>query len=1093
MSRLTRYFLGAGLAVALTMAMFRPSFGQSIQSTILGTARDQTGAAVSGITVDVINAGTNMGRTVKTDERGDYRVPNLEPGRYGVTVAVPGFKRWTRESIVLDSNQIRRIDVDLVIGDVNETVIVAATATPLATETAMLSNVKSARDFTQLPLSVYGRGWQNVTNVTAAVQSAEDQFVVSGARDTANNFTSDGVSVNDIISSRNTPNGFSLEIEALGEVKVQTANNSAEYPQVAQFIGVSKAGENIPHGSLYFGNFNSAFTSRGFFDTTKPSVVNHNMFAATFGGPVYIPSLYDGRNKTFLFVGYGGARLRTGGRQFVSVPTPAFRNGDFSAIANQVVIRDPATGLPFPGNRIPADRISPVSRALQDLLYPDPNRAHPGLGEFGVNGNYTVDPGHQYNSDVYTVRVDQKISDDNTMFVRFGYTRYNQDIIRGTLKDGLDGGYLGNAPGKTVAVSDTQIFSSKLLNEFRLGYNFLQFINSGSALGEDIIGKIGLQGLSNPNDEAILRSMPGLGFIRFAGAGGAYFNNSRQHTFQATDNLTWINGRHTIKIGGDVRRYQVNDSSRPSNERGIFSFDDRLSGFDYANFLLGLPSRVDYSIPRPDAHFRGSQYAAYLQYDLMASRKLTLSYGVRYEYQTPWVDKFDHRFGFDRKTGSLVVAGESIPNDLVPELRATLPIVTSTQAGLPPRSLVEPDRNNWTPRLGIAYRPFADTKTVVRAGYGLYTHMFPGLLAFRGTGGPWQTDYSLNLIDDRPTMRFPNPFQFAGSRDFGGVTNISAIDPAFPAERTQQWNVSVGREILGTAIDVAYVGTWTVLIPFDNDLNLLPPSRTPYSPARRPYPGFNTVAVLEAGGHAIFHGLTVQADRKMARGLSFNVNYAFGRAISDVGLRGYDSQIQQNQYNRRLERGPDPSVRQHQLRFSYIYELPFGRGQKFLANLPAVADAILGGWQLNGITTMLSGQFVSPSFSGVDPANTNQFSGRPDRLADGNIAGMRERIKAGLPMWDPAAFAVPAAGRGSYGNSGRFVLVGPGLEVWNVGLSKNVRLNEKARLQLRWEVFNAFNRANFGNGDTDITSGSFGLTSDSGPARMMLFGARVDF
>jgi hypothetical protein len=1073
--------------VALIVAMGLPGFGQSIQSTILGTVKDQTGAAVPGVTIEVVNAGTNLTRTLTTDANGDYRVPNLEPGRYDVTAVLTGFNRWTREDIILDPNQIRRVDVDLTVGDVSTTVIVAAGATPVATETPMLSNVKTARDFTQLPLSIFGRGWANITNVTAAVQSADGQFVVNGGRDTANNFTSDGVSVNDIISSRNTPNGFSMEVEAIGEVKVQTANNSAEYPQLAQFIGVSKAGANTPHGSFYWGNFNSAFSARSFYDTSEPSAVDHNMFAATFGGPVYIPKLYDGRDKTFFFVGYGGARYRTGDRRFVSVPTPAFRSGDFSAIADQVIIRDPETGLPFPGNRIPANRISPVSRALQDLLYPDPNRVHSGLGELGINANYTVDPGFEFNSDVYTIRVDQKISDNNTMFVRFGNTHHNQDVVRGALKDGLDGGFLGNAPGKTVAVSDTHIFSSKVLNEFRLGYNFLQFINFDNPLGQDIIGRIGLQGVSNPKGEEILRAMPGLSFTRFAGAGGAYFNNSRQHTFQATDNLTWITGRHAIKVGGDVRRYHVNDFSRPSSERGFFGFDDRLSGFDYANFLLGLPSSVDYSIPRPGAYLRSWQYAAYVQYDLTLSQKLTVSYGIRYEYQTPWVDKFDRRFGFDRSTGSLVVAGESIPDDLVPELQATLPIITATQAGLPPRSLVEADRNNWNPRFGIAYRPFADTKTVVRAGYGLYTHMFPGLLAFRGTGGPWQTDYSLSLIDDQPTMRFPNPFQLQGNRAFGGVTNVSTVNPVFPAERSRQWTVSIGREVLGTAIDVAYVGTKTTSIPFDHDLNLLLPSTTPYNPARRPYANFNTVAVLLAGGQAMFHGLTIQADRKVAHGLSFNINYAWGRAVTDVQLRGYESVIQQNQYDRLRERGPDPSVRQHQLRFSYIYELPFGRG------LPPIAHAILGGWQLNGITMMLSGQYVSPVFSGVDPANTNQFGGRPDRLADGNIGDMRDRIKAGLPMWDPSAFAVPADGRGSYGDSGRFVLVGPGTQLWNVGLSKNVRLTEKARLQFRWEVFNAFNRANFGNGDTDITSGSFGLTSNGGPARSMLFGARIDF
>ncbi|PYQ21886.1 MAG: hypothetical protein DMF79_07140, partial [Acidobacteria bacterium] len=907
MKSVTQRFQGAGLVVVLVMAMGRPGFGQSIQSTILGTVKDPTGAAVPGVTVEVVNAGTRATRTVTTDATGDYRVPNLEPGRYGVSAALTGFKRWAREEIVLAANQIKRIDVDLAVGDMNTTVTVAAEATPLATETPTLSNVKSGRDFTQLPLSIYGRGWSNVTSVTAAVQSADGQMVVNGARDSANNFTADGVSVNDIISSRQMPNGFQMEVEAFGEVKVQTANNSAEYPQVAQFIGVSKAGENTPHGSLYWGNFNSYFSARGFFDTEKPSHVNHNMFAATLGGPVYIPKVYDGHDKTFFFFSYGGARYRTGNRSFVSVPSPAFRNGDFSAIAGQVTIVDPETGVPFPGNVIPQSRISPVSRALQGLMYPDPNRVHSGLGDFGINDNYTIDPGYQFNSDVFTLRVDQKISEHNTMFVRFGKTHHNQDVINGALKDGLDGGFLGNAPGKTAILSDTHVFSSKLLNELRLGYNFLQYINSNIALGADIIGTIGLQGLSNPKDEEILKSMPGIGFTRFRGS-------------DATDNLTWLTGRHAIKVGFDVRRYQINDFSRPRNERGFFGFDDRLSGFDYANFLLGLPSEVGYSIPRPGAYLRSSQYGGYVQHDITVSRKLTVNYGLRYEYQSPWVDKFDRRFGFDPKTGSLVVAGESIPTDLVPELQATLPIVTAREAGLPPRSLVQSDRNNWNPRVGIAYRPFADTRTVVRAGYGVYTHMFPGLLAFRGTGGPWQTDYSLKLIDDLPTMRFPDPFQFSGRPEFGGVTNISAVSPMFPAERAQQWNVSFGRELWGTAIDVAYVGTKTTNIPFNQDLNLLPPGTTPYSPERRPYALFNSVAVLETGGQAVFHGLTVQADRKMAHGLYFNLNYAWGRALTDVDLREYESSIQQNQYQRQLERGPDPSVRKHQLRFSYIWE-----------------------------------------------------------------------------------------------------------------------------------------------------------------------------
>ncbi len=370
--------------------------------------------------------------------------------------------------------------------------------------------------------------------------------------------------------------------------------------------------------------------------------------------------------------------------------------------------------------------------------------------------------------------------------------------------------------------------------------------------------------------------------------------------------------------------------------------------------------------------------------------------------------------------------------------------------------------------------------------------MFPGLLALGyGNGGPWQTNQSFEIVGGTPTIRFPNPFTAAPGIE--GVESISVVNPYFPNERTQQWNVSVGREFLGTAIDVAYVGTKITNIPTTTNLNLLPPSQAPYDPARIPYQRFSSVSLVEAGGQAIYHGFTIQADRKMARGLWFNANYAFGKALTDVDLRTYAQTVQHNQYNRRLERGPDPNIRKHQLRFSYIYLLPVGRGQKFFSQMNRVANAILGGWQVNGITTMLSGELLSPGFSGVDPTNTNQFGGRPDRIGDGNLGDMRERIKAGLPMWDQSAFVVPQNGRGSYGNSGRAVLVGPGMNLWNAGLSKNFMLTESARLQFRWELFNAFNHANFSNGNTNISSGDFGRTFYGGPGRSMLFGARIDF
>src|SRR5437867_460244 len=341
--------------LALLAAPSDRAAGQAIQSTILGTVTDPSGAVVSGATVIVKNEGTSFERTMVTDENGDYRVAGLETGNYQVSISAPGFKTYVQANVVLDVSQIKRVDARLQLGQVSEQVTVAGGIGQLETETASLSNVKPARDFTQLPLSVFGRGWSNIAGVVAGVSSVSG-FEVNGARDTANNFTSDGISVNDIVSSRQTPNGFSGENEVIQELKVMTANNSAEYPQVAQFSAVTKSGTNELRGSLYWGNFNSVFSARAWSDPLEPSFVNHNMFAVTNGGPVNIPGLYNGRDKTFYFFSYGGARYRVGGRQFLSIPTPAFRQGDFSSLLGKATIVDPFTGIRFPDNKIPANR-----------------------------------------------------------------------------------------------------------------------------------------------------------------------------------------------------------------------------------------------------------------------------------------------------------------------------------------------------------------------------------------------------------------------------------------------------------------------------------------------------------------------------------------------------------------------------------------------------------------------------------------------------------------------------------------------------------------------------------------------------------------
>ncbi|MBI4903054.1 MAG: TonB-dependent receptor [Acidobacteria bacterium] len=1087
----------AFLIAAFTFLWLPSLIAQSTQGSILGVVSDSAGALVPGATVTVKNEGTNFTRTIKTDESGGYRVSALEAGFYQVNVAITGFKTFSQTRIDLASAQIKRIDVRLEIGDVATTLTVEGGTSQLETETVTLSNLKTSRDFAQLPLSIFGRGWANVTNVTAGIQSTSG-FEVNGARDTANNFTADGISVNDMISSRNTANGFSGDLETFQEIKILTANTSAEYAQVAQFAAVSKSGTNSPHASFYWGNFNSSFSSRSWADRVPVAFINHNMFALLGGGPVYIPKVYDGRNKTFFFASYSGARYREASRSFLSVPTPAMRQGNFSALGALIPIVDPLNNrTPFPNNTLPASRINSSSQKLQDLIYPDPNLV--GQGTFGMTQNYYADPGHAFDSNVSSFRVDQKISEKNVLFTRVGLTHTNGDTVRGPLKDYWGpGSIISNIPGRSVVVSDTHTFRPTLVNELKLGFNRTYSESKDFNFGADVLSQLGLQGIDNPDKDPAIGGMPQFTFggaIGFAASTTRNQAYTAQNTYQIIDNVSWYRGRHAMKFGADIRRLQVNNQNKPLSIRGAYSFDDRLTGLSYANFLLGWPSGATRGIARPNAYPRSTYTGFYLQDDFKLHPRITLNFGLRYEYQLPWVEKFDRMFTFEPSTGSMITAGSSIPKDLVPAVAASLPIRTAAAAGLPERSMMFNDGNNFSPRLGLAYRPFGNATTVLRAGYGLYAQFWPGLLGLNQTGGPWQSSEGFILENANvPAIQFPNPFRTTSS--FAGVQTISGVNSRFPVERTHQWNLSVGRQILGMAVDIGYVGTRSLNVPYGEDLNLLRPSTTPFSAARRPFPRFNTAALVQSGVSATYHGFTIQADRRMSKGLWFNVNYTFAKALTDGGLNGYTAGIQQNQYARFLERADDPAIRRQQLRFSYVFDIPVGRGLRALNNMPRPLDFFIGGWQLAGITTMVTGPRLSPGYSNADPAFTNQFSGRPDRVGNGNLdsADMRDLIRNRRPILDSSAFVLPVTGRGFYGNSGRFILTGPGSMVWNAGIHKNWKFAaERAVMQFRWEMFNAFNRANFSAPGTNIQGGTFGLVTTAGAGRSMLFGLRFEF
>src|SRR3989475_1949061 len=1085
------------------------AYGQGTQSTILGSVTDSSGGAVPGATVTVKNQGTGIERSLATNESGDYRIAGLEAGVYQVSITAQGFKSYVRTDIDLNVSQIKRVDAALEVGAVTSAITVRGGPGQVETETATLSNVKPARDFIELPLSVFGRGDTNILVVAAGYNSVDCcDVVINGSRGGAFNLTADGAAVNNQAYSGRSANGVSASVEAFKEAKVITANAPAEYGQVSQIEVVTKSGENTLHGSLFWGNFDTVTTARSFFDTSKPSFLSNNTFDITSGGPVYVPHLYDGRNKTFYFFSYSGLRFRSGNRIYTSVPTDAFRRGDFSAICSTydasglctdpagTQLVDPTTDQPFSGNIIRDDRISSVAKAFQDLVYPEPNRQ--GNGTFGLTQNYTKDPGSHTNIDVYSVRVDHNFSNRNALFVRVGFAKSNDDFIPGALNQGYGGfSFHGHHPSRNVVLSDTYNLSPNMVNEAKL-----TFTRDSTNLHDFNFGQqvnLGIQGIDNPGNDPAVGGLPDFSFggIRPFEGVGSWPNSIReaQNTYELIDNLSRYTGRHAFKMGIDVRRYQDNNENKPPELRGSYSFDDQLSGLAYANFLLGFPTTAKRTTPRPNAYVRSWHSALYFQDDLKINQRVTFNYGLRYEYQTPWVERFNRLFGFDPTSGDVVTAGTSIPTDLVPAVASTLPIVSASQAGYPTRSLLKTDGNNWDPRLGLAIRPLGDATTVVRLGFSVFNQVWPGNLALNATGGPWTATQTFFVQQNVPSVSFPDPFTTSGQ--FPGVFDIAGVSPGFPAERTYQWNVSVGRQFWGTAIDIGYVGTHALNIPYTEDLNLLHPSTIPYDSARRPYQRFNSANLTQTGSSSIYHGFNIQADRRLARGLSFNVNYTWAKSLTDTTLGGFASSAEQNQYARRLERADDSLVRRHVLRFSYVYHLPFGRGEHLLGNLSGAQNQVIGGWELSGITATATRPRTSASFSGTDPADTNQFSGRPDRIADGNLSSgnMRDRIKAGQSIFAINAFVQPETGRGFYGNSARNILTAPGAATWDIVGAENFPLKaERARVQFRWEMFNAFNRANFFAPSTNMSSPSdFGVVNGANSGRFMQFALRIDY
>jgi hypothetical protein len=1084
----------AAFCACLLLALFFVvgAQAQTTLGSIIGTATDSTGAVVEGASVVVRNVDTNTERRVSTSASGHYEVHQLVPGNYEVVVSMTGFRTLRVSNIVLQTASTVRADARLEIGEVSTQVEVEGSAPVINTEGPDIGSVRAHDTIVRMPMNsrgTMGSGFYgNLAIMTPGAQAGQgSNYSFAGTRGSQWGMTVDGITQGSpLFGNAILPAQSNMEIT--GEVRVQLANDKAESATPGGIYATTKSGTNEYHGSAFYYLGDSVLNARNTFQQTVPNTRAHN-FGGSLGGPIK-------RNKTFFFGTYEQSPTRAEYIFNSNLPTPAFREGNFSSLTN-ITVTDPFTNTPFQNNIIPRARLVDAALKAQEIFYPLPNSGGPdtyisnwrGVGERGTRKKQ------------YEGRVDHNFSESNSLFARVSYNRggsYGYDYNLITMPQADQRRY-----NFSMSVSDTHIFSPTLINEFRGGIMRERNPYENPFDGPALVSQLGLQGM-RWNSE-INKGMPVFNFNNFTAIGASdIFQDPHQRTFQLVDNLTWTKGNHTTKMGVEFRWNRGTNfpggTTFPGLQFGVYSFTGAFSRFDYADFLLGLPQTATRSSVAPAINSLNTDFAWYVQDDWKVSRKLTLNIGVRYDFNPPYHERDGYMFNFVPELASLVVPDAKVLKDVNPAFPSDLvPVITAAE-GRQPKSLWRSDKNNFAPRFGFAYRPLDEGTMVIRGGYGIYYDYMTSSLWRVGTGGPFvsQETFTNVLTNGQPWFQFPTAFP----EGFGavGVQSFSSIDPDFRIPYIQQWNLTVEREVKRVAVRASYIGTNTRKLTVGQNINQPLPSTEPFSFDRRRFPYLNTVNVLHNGGTHNYHSLHLTAERKTNSGLYFQAGWTWAKALTDVHSDGDNGATPLNSYNRLADYGNASYIARHRVVGTVLYDLPFGPGKPFFNSSSKAAKWIAGGWTISTLFTGETGLYFSPSFNGFDTTGTNITTGRPDRIRDGNLSGS-ERI---IQRWfDVGAFVVPGDtngdGRpdvnvGRFGNSGANILQGPSMTRFDMGLHKRMQLNEKFRIVAEATFQNAFNTPIYGLPASNIRAANAGLITSTrvGPRTGQL-GFRLEF
>jgi hypothetical protein len=1111
----------SGVLLLFVFTLALPVRGQTPSGEISGTVTDASGLAVPGVTVTLTNQATNVVRSVQTNESGLYVISAIPPGTYDMKAELSGFGTVERKDILVQVGNAHRIPFTLQVGELSETIVVQAHSPLIQTESAAISTVIENRAIVELPLN--GRNYLQLaslipgatTNGPSSSQGKQrmggqrNSFAlnVAGQRIHFNHYSLDGVENTDL-----NFNSYMLlpSVDALEEFNIVSGLFDAEYGRAIAQVNVStKSGSNRFRGTVFEFLRHSSLDAKNFFDRQDLPIppFKRNQYGFTLSGPVVLPKIVDGRNRLFFMFNWEGLRENKALTQSPSLPLTAWRTGDFSGLrdasGNLVPIYDPATRVfdaagnvlqaptPFPGNRIPANRIHPVAQKLL-AYYPLPQQEVTGA-------NFVNDEAREVNADQFTYRLDFTQGQSTWVFRHsisheLGYDPFPIPNMGSNTDTDVQQAVFGN----------TRSFASNKLNDLRLGVGYLKNGHiSRRANVENVVKDLGI---NLPTDNPLYWGVPNINVSGLSGLGeesDAPFIND-DTTIQVVDNFTWTVAKHSFKFGGELRHVLYNQIGGVVT-RGRFGFDGRYTqnpllpaaqrgGAAFADFLLGNFNNSEGQVGAPIADFRSNYFALYAQDSWRLGANVTINYGLRWEYDQPFTDTKDAIVNVDFdwnntyepifvRTGT----GDPFEGDPPFRLASDIQYVRDGRFG---RGAYKPDKNDFAPRVGMAWS--ITPETVVRSGAGIYYVRDIGNAVFDTVrNAPFTIRRNEPAETFRPNLSYEQPFARTGAPTF-----ILAAQFDEPSSYVGQWSVGVQRE-LGSSMsaEVTYFGSVGRHLRRLMSYNNPEPSQLANTNLARPFPKFGSIQVMSAPSSSHYNALYLKLQRRFSSGVSFLTSYSYGKSIdngSGIRTSDGDSLTPSNNYDLGLETGLSAFDFRQRWTTSWLWDLPFGNNRRFL-NRGGVINAVLGGWQLGGIFTMQSG-FPFTVLCGPGTIQNGGGACYPDATGvDWQLpASERSRTR----YFNTAAFVdrTNPTGPFRYGTVPRNSLIGPGIISLDASANKRFAIGGSKYLEARIEVFNLPNRPIWNQPGNQLRTPNFGvITSTRLDSRQIQLGVKLVF